>query len=101
MLSKSFARNISFWKNTSVEKKVDRIWAVTKMVNISPRKKFKAHVHVSDEHMHFNGLHKKAENVMVAASRIFKDSIFQSEIAHFAAFDIFVSSGNAKCLERE
>lgn len=84
-----------------MEKNADWIHAVTKMVNISPRKDFKAHVHVRDAHLHFNSLLEKAGNVTVATTRTFKDSIFQSEINHFAIFCIFVHSGNARCLERE
>lgn len=74
-----------------MENNVDRTHIVTKMMDMSPRKEFKAHVHVSDGHLHFHSLLKKAGNAAVATSRFFKDPIFQPEIAHFQYF-IFLST---------
>lgn len=91
MLSKDFARNFLFCKDASMENNVDRTHIVTKMMDMSPRKEFKAHVHVSDGHLHFHSLLKKAGNAAVATSRFFKDPIFQPEIAHFQYF-IFLST---------
>lgn len=64
-----------------MEKNVDRTHAVTRMVDISPRKESKAHVHASDEH--FNNLLKETGHAIVATSRFFKDPIVQTEIAPF------------------